>query len=361
MLYLFAWYARELWSPLNVFRYITFRAALAVVIGLSVGLWLGPRLIAKLQSLAIRQTVREEGPASHRVKTGTPTMGGLLVLLAMTVPVLLLADPTEPWVWVAFGTTAAFGLIGFWDDWLKVKRGKNLGLRAWEKLTLQVSVGLLAGFFVRMVAGNAPHAGKLYVPFFKEVQLPLGWAYIPFVALVLVGSSNAVNLTDGLDGLAIGSGIIASGTYAVFCYVAGHAKIAQYLQVPAVAGVGEVAVFCASLVGAASAFLWFNCHPAQVFMGDVGSLSLGAAIGISAVLAKQELALLIVGGLFVVEALSVILQVTSFKLRRQRIFRMSPLHHHFELSGWAETQVVVRFWIVAAMCALAGLATLKLR
>ncbi|MGQ9495171.1 MAG: phospho-N-acetylmuramoyl-pentapeptide-transferase [Thermoanaerobaculaceae bacterium] len=361
MLYLLAWYARELWSPLNIFRYITFRAALAVVTGLLVGLWLGPKLIAKLQSLAIRQPVREEGPASHRVKTGTPTMGGLLVLLATTVPVVLLADPTEPWVWVAFCTTAAFGLIGFWDDWLKVKRGRNLGLRAWEKLTLQVGVALLAAFFVRMVAGHAAHAGKLYIPFFKDVQLNLGWAYIPFVALVLVGSSNAVNLTDGLDGLAIGSGILASGAFAVFCYVAGHAKIAQYLQVPAVAGVGEVTVFCAGLVGAALAFLWFNCHPAQVFMGDVGSLSLGAAIGISAVLAKQELALLIVGGLFVAEALSVILQVTSFKLRHQRIFRMSPLHHHFELSGWAETQVVVRFWIVAAMCALAGLATLKLR
>jgi phospho-N-acetylmuramoyl-pentapeptide-transferase len=361
MLYLLAWHLRELWSPLNVFRYITFRAALAVVMGLAVGLWLGPKLIATLRRLAIRQTVREEGPQSHRAKTGTPTMGGLLILGALAVPVLLLADPTEPWIWVVAGTTFAFGAIGFWDDFLKVKRGKNLGLRAWEKLALQIAAGLVAGLAVRLVAGHSPHGGMLYVPFFKNVQLDLGWAYIPFVALVLVGSSNAVNLTDGLDGLAIGSTLLASATFAVFSYVAGHAKIAQYLQVPAVAGAGEVAVFCAGLVGSALAFLWFNCHPAQVFMGDVGSLSLGAAIGITAVIAKQELALLIVGGLFVAEAASVIVQVASFRWRGKRVFRMSPLHHHFELSGWAETQVVVRFWIVAAICALAGLATLKLR
>jgi len=361
MLYLLAWHLRELWGPLNVFRYITFRAALAVVAALALGLWLGPKLIAALQRLAVRQVVREEGPASHRGKSGTPTMGGLLILAALSLPVLLFADITEPWVWVACGTTYAFGAIGFWDDFLKVKRGKNLGLRAWEKLGLQLLAGATAGVLVRLVAGHAPHAGVLYVPFFKNVQLDLGWAYIPFVTLVLVGASNAVNLTDGLDGLAIGSAILASGTFAVFSYVAGHAKIAQYLQVPAVAGAGEVAVFCAALVGAALAFLWFNCHPAQVFMGDVGSLALGAAIGITAVVAKQELALAIVGGLFVAEAASVILQVASFQLRGKRIFRMSPLHHHFELSGWAETQVVVRFWIIAAMCALAGLATLKLR
>jgi len=361
MLYLLAWHLRELWGPLNVFRYITFRAALAVVVALAIGLWLGPRIIAALQRLAVRQVVREEGPASHRAKTGTPTMGGLLILAALSLPVLLFADVTEPWVWVACGTTYAFGAIGFWDDFLKVKRGKNLGLRTGEKLALQLFAGATAAVLVRLVAGQAPHAGVLYLPFFKNVQLDLGWAYIPFVTLVLVGASNAVNLTDGLDGLAIGSAILASGTFAVFSYVAGHARIAQYLQVPAVAGAGEVTVFCAALVGAALAFLWFNCHPAQVFMGDVGSLALGAAIGITAVVAKQELALVIVGGLFVAEALSVILQVASFQLRGKRIFRMSPLHHHFELSGWAETQVVVRLWIIAAMCALAGLATLKLR
>lgn len=361
MLYLLAWHLRELWSPLNVFRYITFRAALAVVAALLVGLVLGPRLIALLQKLAIRQAIREEGPASHRAKSGTPTMGGLLILTAVSVAALLFADITEPWVWVAFGTTLAFGAIGFLDDWLKVQRGKNLGLRAWQKLGLQLVAGALAAVFVRLVAGHASHAGKLYVPFFKQVQLDLGWAYIPFVMLVLVACSNAVNLTDGLDGLAIGASLLASGTFAIFTYVAGHAKIAQYLQVPAVAGAGEVAVFCAGLVGAGLSFLWFNCHPAMVFMGDVGSLSLGAAIGIAAVIAKQELALVIVGGLFVAEAASVILQVASFQLRGKRIFRMSPLHHHFELSGWAETQVVVRLWIVAAMCALAGLATLKLR
>ncbi|MGC8917090.1 MAG: phospho-N-acetylmuramoyl-pentapeptide-transferase [Thermoanaerobaculum sp.] len=361
MLYHLAWYLREFWSPLNVFRYITFRSALAVVTALVVGLFLGSRLIAMLRKLAIRQAIREEGPASHRAKSGTPTMGGLLILAACSVSALLFADITEPWVWVAFGTTLAFGAIGFLDDWLKVRRGKNLGLRAGEKMGLQLVAGVVAATFVRLVAGNAAHAGVLYVPFFKNVQLDLGWAYIPFVTLVLVASSNAVNLTDGLDGLAIGASLMASGTFAIFTYVAGHTKIAQYLQVPAVAGSGEVAVFCSALVGAGLAFLWFNCHPAQVFMGDVGSLSLGAAIGIAAVIAKQELALAIVGGLFVAEALSVILQVGSFQLRGKRIFRMSPLHHHFELSGWAETQVVVRFWIVAAMCALAGLATLKLR
>lgn len=361
MLYLLAWHLRELWSPLNVFRYITFRAALAVVAALLVGLWLGPKLLALLQRLAIRQAIREEGPTSHRAKGGTPTMGGLLILAAVAVAAVLFADVTEPWVWVAFGTTAAFGGIGFLDDWLKVRRGKNLGLRAWQKMGLQLLAGVLSAVFVRLVAGHAAHAGVLYVPFFKNVQLDLGWAYIPFVTLVLVACSNAVNLTDGLDGLAIGASLLASGTFAIFTYVAGHARIAQYLQVPAVAGAGEVAVFCAGLVGAGLAFLWFNCHPAMVFMGDVGSLSLGAAIGIAAVIAKQELALVIVGGLFVAEAASVILQVASFQLRGKRIFRMSPLHHHFELSGWAETQVVVRFWIVAAICALAGLATLKLR
>lgn len=361
MLYLLAWHLRELWSPLNVFRYITFRSALAVVAALVVGLVVGPRLIAMLQRLSIRQSIREEGPASHRAKSGTPTMGGLLILAAVSVAALLFADITEPWVWVAFGTTLAFGAIGFLDDLLKVQRGRNLGLLAWQKLGLQLFAGALAAIFVRLVAGNAGHAGKLFVPFFKNVQLDLGWAYIPFVTLVLVACSNAVNLTDGLDGLAIGASLLASGTFAIFTYVAGHAKIAQYLQVPAVAGAGEVAVFCAALVGAGLSFLWFNCHPAMVFMGDVGSLSLGAAIGIAAVIAKQELALVIVGGLFVAEAVSVILQVASFQLKGKRIFRMSPLHHHFELSGWAETQVVVRFWIVASMCALAGLATLKLR
>ncbi len=361
MLYWLLFALHDRWSPLNVFRYITFRAALAILTAFVVGLLVGPPLIRWLRQRQIGQAIREEGPTSHRAKAGTPTMGGILILLAVLIPVLLWGDLTEPWVWVATLTTLLFGGIGWLDDLLKVRRGKNLGLRAKEKLGLQLVAGTLAALAIRAVAGHAPHAGALTLPFFKGVILDLGWWYIPFAAFVLISTSNGVNLTDGLDGLAIGSVLIASGTYTIFCYLAGHARIARYLQIPAVTGAGEVTVFCAALVGAALAFLWFNCHPAQVFMGDVGSLALGAAIGCAALISKQELLLVVVGGLFVAELLSVILQVASFQLRGRRIFRMSPLHHHFELSGWAETQVVVRFWIVAAMFALMGLATLKLR
>ena len=361
MLYWLLYRLHEFYGPLNVFRYITFRAALGILTALAVGLLVGGPLIRALRSRQIRQSIRAEGPASHQAKAGTPTMGGILIIVAIVVPVLAWGDLTEPWVWVVTITTLLFGGIGLLDDWLKVARGKNLGLRAWQKFSLQVGCGLLAAVAIRVVAADAVHAGVLTVPFFKTVQLDLGWMYVPFVALVLVGSSNAVNLTDGLDGLAIGSVLIASGTYTIFTYLAGHAKLAQYLQITPVTGAGEVTVFCAAMVGASLAFLWFNCHPAQVFMGDVGSLALGAAIGCTAVIAKQELLLVVVGGLFVAEALSVILQVASFKTRGRRIFRMAPLHHHFELSGWAETQVVVRFWILASMFALIGLSTLKLR
>jgi phospho-N-acetylmuramoyl-pentapeptide-transferase len=361
MLYWLLWNAHDLWRPLNVFRYITFRGALAIVTALVFGILLGPWLIRTLRERQIGQSIREEGPASHQKKAGTPTMGGLLILAAIVVPVLLWGDLTEPLVWIVTLTTILFGGIGFLDDYLKVAHGKNLGLRAWQKLGLQVVLGAGAAVAIRLAAGHAPHAGVIALPFLKNVSLDLGVLYIPFIAFVLVGASNAVNLTDGLDGLAVGSVMIASATYSIFCYCAGHAKIARYLQIPLVTGSGEVAVFLAAMVGASLAFLWFNCHPAQVFMGDVGSLALGAAIGCSAAIAKQELVLVIVGGLFVVEALSVIVQVASFKTRGTRVFRMSPLHHHFELGGWAETQVVVRFWIVAIVFALAGLATLKLR
>jgi phospho-N-acetylmuramoyl-pentapeptide-transferase len=361
MLYWLLWRLHELWSPLNVFRYITFRAALAVLTAFAFGLLLGPWMIRTLRRRQIGQAIREEGPKSHRAKAGTPTMGGVLIIAAIVLPMLLWGDLTEPWVWVITLITITFGGIGFLDDFLKVTRGKNLGLRAGQKLSMQVIAALVAAVLIRLVAGPASHAGALAVPFFKNVHLDLGLWYVPFVALVLVGSSNAVNLTDGLDGLAIGSVLIASASYTLFTYLAGHARIAAYLQIPLVAGAGEVAVFCAAMVGASLAFLWFNCHPAQLFMGDVGSLALGAAIGCAAVISKQELLLLVVGGLFVTEAMSVILQVASYKLRGKRIFRMSPLHHHFELAGWAETQVVVRFWIVAGMFALAALATLKLR
>jgi phospho-N-acetylmuramoyl-pentapeptide-transferase len=361
MLYWLLYELHSQWSPLNVFRYITFRAALAILTALVIGIALGPALIRTLRIRQIGQAIREEGPASHQVKAGTPTMGGLLILVAVLGPIILWGDLTEPWVWVVTITTLLFGGIGFLDDILKVRRGKNLGLRAWQKLGLQVLVGLAAAAAIRLVAGQMPYAGELVAPFFKNIHLDLGLLYIPFVALVLVGSSNAVNLTDGLDGLAIGSVLIAFGTYTIFTYLAGNVRLAKYLQIPSVPGSGEVTVFCAAMVGACLAFLWFNCHPAQVFMGDVGSLALGAAIGCTATIAKQELVLVVVGGLFVAEALSVILQVASFKTRGKRIFRMSPLHHHFELSGWAETQVVVRFWIIAGVFALMGLATLKLR
>ncbi|OFV79924.1 MAG: phospho-N-acetylmuramoyl-pentapeptide-transferase [Acidobacteria bacterium RBG_13_68_16] len=361
MLYWLLYELHVVWGPLNVFRYITFRAALAILTAVVVGIALGPPLIRLLRERQIGQAIREEGPASHHAKAGTPTMGGLLILGAIVAPILLWGDLTEPWVWVVMLTTLLFGAIGLLDDLLKVRRGRNLGLRAWQKLGLQLAVALLAAVAIRLVAGNSPYAGELVAPFFKNVHVNLGILYVPFIALVLVGSSNAVNLTDGLDGLAIGSVLIAFGTYTVFTYLAGNARLARYLQIPSVPGAGEVTVFCAAMVGASLAFLWFNCHPAQLFMGDVGSLALGAAIGCTAAITKQELALVVVGGLFVAEALSVILQVVSFKTRGKRVFRMSPLHHHFELSGWAETQVVVRFWIVAGMFALMGLATLKLR
>jgi phospho-N-acetylmuramoyl-pentapeptide-transferase len=361
MLYWLLYRLHEFYSPLNVFRYITFRAALGILTALAVGLIVGGPLIRALRDRQIRQSIRAEGPASHQKKAGTPTMGGLLILAAIVVSVLAWGDLTEPWVWVVTVTTVLFGGIGFLDDVLKVVRGKNLGLRAWQKFSLQLACGLLAAGAIRLIAGHSPGAGTLTVPFFKTVQVELGWLYIPFIAMVIVGFSNGVNLTDGLDGLAIGSVLIASGTYTILTYLAGHAKIAQYLQITQVAGAGEVTVFCASMVGASLAFLWFNCHPAQVFMGDVGSLALGAAIGCTAAIAKQELLLVVVGGLFVAEAFSVIIQVASYKMRGRRIFRMAPLHHHFELSGWAETQVVVRFWILAGVFALMGLATLKLR
>ena len=361
MLYWLLVQLHAVWGPLNVFRYITFRAALAILTALVLGIALGPALIRALRRNQIGQTIREEGPASHKAKAGTPTMGGILILAAVLVPILLWGDLTEPWVWVVILTTLLYGGIGFLDDLLKVRRGKSLGLRAWQKFGLQLLVGLGAAAAIRLVAGNSPDAGDLVVPFFKNAHVQLGVLYVPFVAVVLAGFSNAVNLTDGLDGLAIGSVLIAFGTYTVFTYLAGNAKLSRYLLIPSVPGAGEVTVFCAAMVGASLAFLWFNCHPAQVFMGDVGSLALGAAIACTAVIAKQELLLVVVGGLFVAEALSVILQVASFKTRGKRIFRMSPLHHHFELSGWAETQVVVRFWIVAIVFALLGLATLKLR
>jgi phospho-N-acetylmuramoyl-pentapeptide-transferase len=345
----------------NVFRYLTFRGAAAIVTALLLSWLLGPRFIAWLRRMSVGQNIREVGPQAHQVKAGTPTMGGVLILFSVVVATLLWADLTSIYVWLATLVTTAFGVIGFIDDYIKVKQRRNLGLTARAKFWLQVAAAAGLGIALLFLPSQYRFNPTLVFPFFKQVMLNLGYLYIPFVVVVLVGASNAVNLTDGLDGLAIGSTSIAAATYAIFTYIAGNRVIANYLQIPHVPGVGEVAVFCGALVGAGLGFLWYNSHPAEVFMGDVGSLSLGAAIGSVAVLAKQEILLVLVGGLFVLEAMSVIIQVASFKLRGKRVFRMAPLHHHFELSGWAEPKVIVRFWILSILFALLSLSTLKLR
>jgi phospho-N-acetylmuramoyl-pentapeptide-transferase len=358
MLYHLLFPLAERWAVFNVFRYITFRSAGAVMTAVLLSLLLGPGFIRTLRRLSVGQNIRELGPQAHQLKAGTPTMGGLLILLSVTVPTLLWARLDNPYVWIALLVTLGFGGVGFADDYLKVKRGRNLGLSARAKLLGQLVVAGAAGAALLLLP---QFATTLTFPFFKGVELGLGLLYVPFVMLVLAGTSNGVNLTDGLDGLAIGATMIAAATYAVFTYVAGNAIAARYLNLSYTAGVGEVTVFCTALAGASLGFLWFNSHPAEVFMGDVGSLALGGAIGIVAVLCKQEIALIFVGGLFVLEALSVIVQVASFKLRGKRVLRMSPLHHHFELAGWAEPKVIVRFWILALLFALLGLSTLKLR
>ena len=345
----------------NVFRYITFRTAMAALTALLVSLLLGPGLIARLRHAQIGQSIREEGPKSHQSKSGTPTMGGLLIIIATVIPTLLWADVRNPFVWIAVAATVSFGAIGFADDYLKISHRRNLGLSARTKLALQVVVALALGGVLLWLAELGLFKTTLTLPFVKHVTPDLGWAIPVFVVLVLAGSSNAVNLTDGLDGLAIGSLLVAWTTFTILTYAAGNAIVADYLGIANVKGVGELTVFCGAVMGASLGFLWFNCHPAEVFMGDVGSMAMGGALGTIALLIKQELLLVLVGGLFVLEAVSVILQVASFKLRGKRIFRMSPLHHHFELGGWNETKVVIRFWIMAIIFALLSLATLKLR
>jgi phospho-N-acetylmuramoyl-pentapeptide-transferase len=314
-----------------------------------------------MRRIKLGQFIREEGPKSHQQKAGTPTMGGILINVAIVIPTVLWADILNPYIWIVLFVTFAYGAIGFVDDYRKLAKKRNLGLTAKEKFGAQFAVALLAALaiaYLPMLKNN--YSTAITFPFLKDVVLTLGILYIPFVMIVLVGASNAVNLTDGLDGLAIGTTLIAGVTYTVLTY-AGHARIAEYLRIAWVPQTGELAVFCGAMVGASLGFLWFNAHPAEIFMGDVGSLALGGAIGCLAVMIKQEILLVLVGGLFVLEAMSVILQVASFKLTGRRIFKMSPLHHHFELSGWKETKVVVRFWIIAIMFAMLSLATLKLR
>ena len=345
----------------NVFRYITFRTAMSAVTALSVALVLGPAMIRFLRRAQIGQSIRAEGPKTHLAKAGTPTMGGLLIILAVVLATLLWMDLSNRFVWIGLATLLGVGAVGFADDWVKVTKRRSLGLTGRGKLVPQFLMALAVAFAIEQWAGHGAFSTVVSFPFLKKLLLDLGVLYIPFVAVVVVGSSNAVNLTDGLDGLATGAVGIAAGTFALLAYVTGNAVAARYLQIPFIPQSGELAVFCGALVGACLGFLWFNCHPADVFMGDVGALPLGAAIAAVAVMTKQEILLAIVGGLFVLEALSVIIQVFSFKTTGRRVFKMAPLHHHFELMGWAESRVIIRFWILALFFAVLGLSTLKLR
>jgi phospho-N-acetylmuramoyl-pentapeptide-transferase len=362
--------------PFRIFRYLTFRTAFASLTALFTGLIVGPIVIQRLREFQIGQYIREEGPQAHQKKAGTPTMGGTLIAIAILIPTLLWADLTNPFVWIAVFSTMAFAAIGFADDYLKIVHRRNLGLTGRAKLGLQIATSVLIAAALIALQYRGLYSTRLLVPFFKQYRPDLvveTWvtnpilapiAFLPFaifVVLVIVGSSNAVNLTDGLDGLAIGCTVIAAGALVVLTYVSGHATFANYLELQRIPQIGELTVFCGAMVGAAIGFLWYNAHPAEVFMGDVGSLALGGAIGTVAVMIKQELLLPFIGGVFVIEALSVILQVGSYKLRKKRIFKMAPIHHHFELLGWSESKVIVRFWIASLVFALFALTTLKLR
>jgi phospho-N-acetylmuramoyl-pentapeptide-transferase len=348
---------------MNVVRYITFRTAVASLTALFLVLVLGPWMIERLRRFQIGQHIRDEGPVAHKTKAGTPTMGGLLILAGILVPTLLWADLTNRNVWILVVVTSLFGAIGFADDYLKVVKKQSLGLTVRWKFSGQVAVGLTLGVVLYLLSQAEPthYSTRLLLPFFKNAIPDLEAFYVLLAVAVVVGASNAVNLTDGLDGLAIGSMLIASAAFTVLAYVSGHRVFSDYLDLLYLPGAGEITIFCGAMVGASIGFLWWNCYPAQVFMGDVGSLALGGALGTVALLIKQELLLFSVGGLFVLEALSVILQVGSYKLRGKRIFRMAPLHHHFELVGWKEPQIIIRFWIAAFIFALFSLTTLKLR
>ena len=344
-------------GPLNVFRYITFRTGAATLTALFIAFLVGPPLIRKLASLRVGQPIREIGPA-HQAKAGTPTMGGLLILLSLLVSVLLWSDFDNRFVWIVVGVTAAFGLLGFADDYRKVVEGHSGGISARMKLFWQTSIALTVAVAIYIDPG---FDAELAVPFFKNFTPQLGWVYIPVATFIIVGTSNAVNLTDGLDGLAIGPVMITAGTFLILAYAAGHAGIAEYLAIKRVPDSGELAIFCGAIIGGGLGFLWFNASPAQLFMGDVGSLALGGALGTIAVLIRQEVLLAVVGGIFVIETLSVAIQVAYFKLTGERIFLMAPIHHHFEKLGWPEQKIVVRFWIVLAILGLVALSSLKLR
>ena len=345
----------------NVFRYITFRSAYATVTALLLAFVLGPWVIRKLRDLKAGQMIREEGPQAHQRKAGTPTMGGVLIIVAIVVPTVLWADISEPWIQMVLVATVWMGVLGFLDDYLKVVKRRSKGLIATQKIVGQALFGVVLGAWLYFEPVHGGMTTMTAVPFFKTRFVDFGWLYIPFIIFVVIAATTAVNLTDGLDGLAIGLAGIAAAAFAAFAYVIGRADWSQYLQIPYLPGSGELTVYCAALLGAALGFLWFNAHPAQVFMGDTGSLALGGAFGTLAILLKMEFVLVIVGGVFVLETLSVIIQVISFKWRGKRVFKMSPLHHHFELSGWAEEQIVMRFYILGVLCALLAASTLKLR
>ena len=362
--------------PFRIFRYVTFRTAFASLTALFMGMIIGPAIIRQLRDFQIGQYIREEGPKGHQKKAGTPTMGGVLITIAVIVPTLLWADLSNTYIWLAVFSTIAFGAIGFADDYIKVVRKRNLGLTGRTKLVLQFLAAGFVGVALVTLTATRQYSTHLMVPFFKQFRpdlviesfrhYPHLWwlAFIPFVLfvmLVLVGSSNAVNLTDGLDGLAIGCTVIAAGALTVLTYLSGHVVFSEYLELQKMPQVAEVTVFCGAMVGSSIGFLWYNAHPAEIFMGDVGSLALGGAIGTVAVIIKQELLLPFIGGIFVLEALSVIIQVASYKLRKKRVFKMAPLHHHFELAGWSESKIIIRFWILALIFALFALTTLKLR
>jgi phospho-N-acetylmuramoyl-pentapeptide-transferase len=344
-----------------VFNYITLRTVLAAMTALGISFLVGPMMIRKLTAYKIGQSVRSDGPQSHLVKAGTPTMGGALILTSIAITTLLWGDLHNRYIWVCLLTTLGFGVIGWIDDYRKVVHRNPKGLSAKTKMAWQSIIALMVGVYLWNIASLPSHT-ELIVPFMKFIVFPLGaFMFIALTYFVIVGTSNAVNLTDGLDGLAIMPTILVSGALAIFAYVAGNAVFSKYLGIPYIPGAGELAIFCGSIAGAGLAFLWFNAYPAEVFMGDVGALALGAALGVVAVIVRQELVLFIMGGVFVVEAISVMIQVASFKLTGKRVFRMAPLHHHYELKGWKETQVVVRFWIITMLLVLLGLATLKLR
>jgi len=360
MLYSLLYNLHDWFSPLNVFRYITFRTSLAVLTAMLFSLLLGPWLIGRMRRLSVTQQIRDDGPKTHMNKAGTPTMGGILIILCILLSVFLWGDLKNMYIWVMVVSLTGFGLIGFFDDYLKITKKNHKGLRAIYKFGNQIILAIIIGIFLYMNPKD-PYSDVLSVPFFKKWLFDLSWFYIPFSAIVIIGSSNAVNLTDGIDGLAIGLVAIAVLATGALVYISGHKGLAQYLQVLYLPGTGELTVFCGAMFGASLGFLWYNSYPADIFMGDVGSLGLGGSLGTLAVITKHEIVLAVVGGIFVIETISVILQVTSFQLTGKRVFKMAPIHHHFELKGWPEPKVIVRFWIIGMMLALLSLATLKVR